>query len=193
MESIDVKARLTPIMDKLKKLESDQAGVSVDEAKETLRSLGAFSIPVLEELLSIAKSMKQEILTNDIPCLLAEYGLKTCETLDGTKIGIETFYETSQADKDKALLATWLSENGYSHIIKDTLALDKGSFDDRLRAFLAENGYSYSVDSAVNGATLKKTIKELIEAGHDRPPEQAVKVTMFNMAVVKPPKKEGSF
>jgi len=191
----DIRNRLVPIMDALHGLEDEppEVGKAASSIIQNAFFRDYFNIPTLEAILSEAKRQRDEILATDIPCLLGEYGMASCTMLDGTTIGIDTFYETSQKDKDREALISWLEEHGYGSIVKDTLALDKGAFDEKLSAFLASGGYSYSRDSNVNGQTLKKTIKDHLLAGGEMPPEDALEVKQYNRAVVKAPKKQKGF
>lgn len=193
--------RLTPIVGRYEHLQSDIA-IDLDKACKSLEGFGLFTIPTLEYALSQAKAECDRILQDDIPCLLAEYGLKKAELLDGSTIEPKTFYNTSQEGCDKSVLASWLEANGYGDIIKDTIALGKGEFDEELKNFLEENGYGYSKDSNVNGQSLKKVITDHIKAleklPYDEraarmPPEEAVKVKTFTQAVITKPKAPKGF
>ena len=144
-------------------------------------------ISIIENLLKHYKEVRDEILRTDIPMLMAEYGMRSAETMDGTKIGMSTFYETKQLDKQA--LADWLEMAGYGSIIKDNLALSKGSFDDRLESFLAINGYTYSRDSSINGMQLKAAVKEHLEGGGEFPPTDAISVSIYEQANIKKSKR----
>jgi hypothetical protein len=167
--------------------------VNKEQAIRTVKGLGFFSIPMLEEILSAAKAEKEDILTNDVISLLAEYGITEATMLDGTVVGKDVFYEVSQSGKDKELLASWLTANGYGSTIKDTLSFDKGSFKDEIVTMLQAKGYSFSRDSSVHPQTLKKTIKDHVLSGGQLPPEEACRVSIFERGVVKPPKEKKDF
>jgi len=164
-----------------------------DEAVMTVREMGFFSVQMLESLLAEAKSQANEILCNDIPLLLAEYGLSKATLSDGTEVGKELYTEVSQAGLDKELLASWLTEHGYASAIKDVLSFDKGAWQDEIGDFLREHGYSYSRDSSIHSQTLKKVIKDHVASGGELPPQEAVKVSMFERGVVKAPKLKRDF
>jgi len=194
-QTVNLTGRLQPLIERFQHL--DQTDFTSDtEAVQTRMALeknNFFTVPILEGLLAQAKRARDEILITDIPLLLAEYGLSEAKLTDGTLVTKETFFETSQSGKDKALLARWLCEHGYEQIIKDTVAFEKGSFDEKVEAFLASGGYSYSKTSDVNGQSLKKTIREHLLAGGELPPDEAVKVTIFERGVVKAPKEKKGF
>lgn len=193
----EITDRLTPFVTEYQRLTIDNVDECSDEEMEKARRIllahDLWTIPMLEKLCEMAIAEADRIVKTDIPCLLAEYGLAEATMLDGTTVSKATFYETSQANKDKNVLSNWLELNGYGSIIKDTLALDKGEFDPELESFLNEHGYSYKRDSNVNGQTLKKTIKDHILAGGSLPPEEGVKVSIFECAVVKSPKESKGF
>ena len=195
MSDMNIASRLNPLMKRFNELTgteflNDECRA---QARVTVEGLGFFSIPMLEDLLSEAKRVKEDILCTDIPCLLAEYGIAKATLDDGTVVSKDLFYEVSQAGKDKQLLARWLIENGYKSTIKDTLSFDKGEFQDEILSLLREKGYSFSHDSGIHPQTLRKTIKEHMEAGLVPPPEDACKVNIFERGVVKAPKDKDGF
>jgi len=191
----DITKRMVPVIERLDSLTKapDNLSEVIDLTAQNLRYTGDFSIPLLEELLSIAKRERDQILNDDIVCLLAEYGISSCVMQDGTAIGTEVVYETSQKDKDAELLASWLEAQGYGGVIKDTIALAKGEYDHDLEQFLIDNGYTFTRDSSVHSQTLKKTLKDHILAGKEPPPPEAVELKMFTRGVVKPGKKDKEF
>lgn len=188
----DITRRMVPVIEHLEALNAP-APEDMDAFIDAIKHIGIFTISALEEALSAAKRERDKILNDDIVCLLAEYGMTSCVMSDGTSIGTEVVYETSQKDKDAALLAQWLEEHGYGGVIKDTVALAKGEYDEELEHFLVENGYTFTRDSSVNGQTLKKTLKDHVLAGGDPPPEEAVSLKMFTRGVVKAGKKDKEF
>jgi len=188
-------ARMAPLVEIYNELTENK--FNNDDAKyaaiTTMKDMGFFSVPMLETLLSEAKYESSEILCNDIPLLLAEYGLSKATLSDGTEVGKELYTEVSQAGLDKELLASWLTEHGYASAIKDVLSFDKGAWQDEIGDFLREHGYSYSRDSSIHSQTLKKVIKDHVASGGELPPQEAVKVSMFERGVVKAPKLKRDF
>lgn len=144
------------------------------------------SIDLFEKIAKHYKAKRQQIVQTDIPCVLAEYGIQRATTDDGIEVSLETVYETKQ--RDKAVLAAWLESIGASDIIKDTFAFEKGEADLELLEFLGAHGYAFSRDSNVNGMSLKKVIRDHIEAGDGRPPADAVELSVFDQAKIKYPK-----
>jgi hypothetical protein len=175
---------LSLLITQLNELEKPSDQESLDSL---IAHLGSFpSISVIEEALKYFKAKRDIIERTDIPLTLAEYGVRKVEMADGTSVHIDTFYETRQGNKE--LLADWVESNGYSDIIKDTLAFSKGEVDPQLLSFLSEGTYSFTRDSSINSQTLKKVLKDHVAAGGELPPSEAVQVTIFESAVVKRPK-----
>jgi hypothetical protein len=158
-----------------------------EDVDSLISAIGPFpSIETLEEVCKFYRDRRDTIERTDIPCTLAEYGVKRVTMEDGTEVSLGTFYETKQGDKEE--LASWVEGNGYADIIKDTLAFGKGEVDPELLSFLTDKKYSFSRDSSINSQTLKKIIKDHVAAGGELPPSTALSVTIFESAVVKRPK-----
>lgn len=195
MGNANITNRMAPLIERHRELETVEFMDEHvrDEAIFTIKELGLFSIPMLTDILKEAKRERDEIVNTDIPLLLAEYGLSLAVLDDGTKVTKDTFWEVSQKDKDKDVLAAWLKSHGYQSIIKDTLEFEKGTDLSDLVAFLEAEGLSYERASEVHSATLKKVIREHVEAGGELPPEDAVKVSIFERGVVSFPKLKKGF
>ena len=181
---MNVKEQLSLLIGQLNQLDAPYPPEKLDEL---IAAVGSFPpIAIREDLLKSYRAKREVIERTDIPCVLAEYGLKSAEMDDGTNVGLATFYETRQGDKN--LFAEWLIAHGYGDIIKDTLAFGKGEVDEDLLAYLSERAYSFSRDSSINSQTAKKVIKDHLAGGGDLPPREAVEVTIFECAVIKRPK-----
>jgi len=186
----DIKTRLEPLTSRYNHLTQDLPA-DIESLQRNLDTSNLFTIPVLEALLDAAKEEAKRIVSTDIICLMAEYGISDATLEDGTTIKKTVYMETKQTDKMK--VAAWLEANGYGSIIKDTIAFPKGVYDERLERYLAENGYDYSRDSNINGQSLKKVVRDHVDAGGNLPPEDAIEVRMYEEAVVKPPKAAKGF
>lgn len=150
---------------------------------------GAYpSIEMIEDILSYFKAKRARIIEDDIPTFLAENGLKKAVAEDGTEVSTEEIITTKTVDEAKML--TWITANGGADLIKDSLSFGKGICDDRLVAWLADNGYTYSRDSGVHSQTLKKFITDRYkDMGTDGlPPADAVEAKPFVRAKIKAPK-----
>ena len=157
-----------------------------DTAEETF---GAYpSIEAIEDILAYFKAKRARIIEDDIPTFLAENGLKKVIADDGTEVSTEEIITTKTVDEAKML--AWITANGGADLIKDSLSFGKGICDDRLVAWLADNGYTYSRDSGVHSQTLKKFITDRYkDMGTDGlPPADAVEARPFIRAKIKAPK-----
>ena len=191
----NITSRLGPLIDSYRQLTSEESD-DIERAEELVEWAvdgGYFSIPVMEAALAVAKKRANVILCDDIPALLAEYGLSKAILEDGTEITKDTFWEVSQSGKDKEELASWLTLNGYESAIKDTFEFEKGSNLSEVISFLDSEGVSYDRRSEVHSQTLKKIIKDHYTAHGKLPPESAVKVSIFDRGVVKAAKKGKGF
>lgn len=191
----NMNARLRPLIDQYNALTQDRDTdeLTADNVAAALRATGAYSIPVLELVLKVAKQEANEIMVTDIPAMLAEYGLSKATLEDGTEVTKDTFWEVSQTGRDKAALASWLTSHGYESAIKDTFEFEKGSNLAELVAFINSEGLSYDRKSEVHSQTLKKILKDHYEKSGELPPEGAVKVSIFDRGVVKAPKNRKDF
>ena len=167
----------------------------LDEDHLAVRALGMFgdtpAIDELERMVSYFKARRDFIANVQIPELLAEYGLKKVTMDDGTTVETVPVLNTKTLDNEKMI--AWINSIGAQDLIKDNIALGKGLFDEKLRAFLAEGKYSYTLDSSVHGQTLKKAISDRFKlmGTEGLPPADAVQCTPFTTAQVKKPKDGG--
>jgi hypothetical protein len=143
-------------------------------------------LALLDRIQQDYKTYYNNIVRSDLPMALAEAGLSTAVTDDGVEVYTKTEYTTKTLDK--GLVSSWLEENGYGAIIKDSLMLEKGGFTPQLEETLSSLGVSYTRDSAINGAQLKATVKNHMEHGGDAPPKAAMAVEVFTEAKIKRPK-----
>lgn len=152
----------------------------------TAEELGpVVSLEFLEAVVSYIKRQRDSLVNGTIPKLLEDQGLTSIVTRDGTTVKIETSWNTTTNGCDKSLLAEWLESNGLGDLIKDSLEFGKGQINESVVAELRERGLEFSRKSDVNAMSLKAALKKHMEAGGDLPPEEAVKVSIFNRAVIK--------
>ena len=157
---------------------------SLEEIKMILGTTPKLAL--LDALVKDYKTYYNNISRNDLPLALAEAGLSNAVTDDGVEVFTKTEYTTKTLDKDAVV--SWLDENGYGAIVKDSLLLEKGAFTDDLASTLEDMGVSYTRDSTINGSQLKATIKNHMEHGGDLPPKNAISVEVFTEAKIKRPK-----
>jgi len=134
-------------------------------------------LAVLEEITKEYKTYYNNITRNDLPLALAEAGLSSAKTDQGIEVTTKTEYTTKTLDKESVV--AWLDDNGYGGIVKDSLMLEKGQFNEKLEAVLAKMGISYTRDSAINGSQLKSVVKQHMEGGGTPPPPNAMAIECF--------------
>lgn len=187
---MNVNEALKGLIDRIEGFDRPEDPHKTEGLIKMVQSLDGTS-PSLEMLQSAVKFFSDDrlaVVRDDIPSVLSEYGLQSAVMADGTRVTVDLFYETKQVDKAK--VAEWLERNGYGSIIKDTLALEKGQFDEMLEKFLEEGGYSYSKDSNVNGMSLKAVVRKHVEDGGEYPPVDTIDLKIIPQAKVTKPKGE---
>lgn len=171
--------------------DQDQFSEAVGTFMALIKAYRFESIPYLKAALRRLEGELYAINTDEIPAILAEYGLKKAVMSDGTEVSTELFIETHTVDK--VAMADWLKSIGAEDLIKDTIALGKGMFSPELREFLDKGGYVYKADSDCAAMTLKACIKKRYdEMGDDGlPPATAVEAKPYIRAKIKYPKAQG--
>ncbi len=137
----------------------------------------------LEEIVKQRKDDRDRILQDDIPAVLHENGLASAPLADGRTVIIEQVLSCSQ--KDTVMLGWWLEENGYDSVIKTTLEFPKGSDTSEAESVLKASGVDYTKQTSVHPMTLKKVIRDHLDAGGTYPPEEAVVVNVFERSKIK--------
>lgn len=140
-------------------------------------------IAKLEDEASLLKDDLRLIYEEELPCVLHENGLLAAPLEDGRTVVIEQVVNVKQGDKRS--LAAWLAARNYDSVIKTTLEFPKGSDTTAAEDVLHAQGVDYTKDLTVHPMTLKKVMREHIEAGGDYPPEEAATVTIYERAKVK--------
>jgi hypothetical protein len=135
-----------------------------------------------EEQLANLRRHYDSILTDDIPALLHEHGLSSVKMSDGTEVGLQMVYTVKV--KDKLKLVEYLEETGNDAIVKMEYDFPKGTNLLDVDAYLADLGIDYTKEITVHHMSLKKAIKEHLESGGDRPPEEAAEVNVYERAKV---------
>ncbi len=149
----------------------------------TIESLGDyFSIPVLEEVLKHYKRLDQEIISK---ALLEDLTDMDIDSFENEEVKAKIKMSVNASMKDKLLGADWLESHGYGDIIKSTLSFGKGELTPDILKVLDEKGLSYSLDSKVHPASLKKVISDRIKDGEELPPEGVINVSTFDYVEVK--------
>jgi hypothetical protein len=131
-----------------------------------------------KEALRLAQLSHEELSQKVIPSVMDAMGISDLTLEDGSKIGVETFYQASipETDRDKAF--AWLDAQGHAAIIKHEvkLSLQKGQLEEAELAskLLRDAGLEPTVDMKVHPSTLRAFAREEIEAG--RPLDPSINV-----------------
>ena len=133
------------------------------------------SIKELEESLGKLKAEYRQISENDIPRMLSELGLSEITLADGNKISTATYYSARISEEKRDEAFSWLSDNGFADIIKNTVSVSFGRDEDdsasKLVDSLEDNGYATAQKKWVEPMTLKAFVREQVEKGSDLPLE----------------------
>lgn len=189
MEANGTQVKVAELAQKVKIYESDfdmDDEENYREIENIARSFGpVVPIAKMEALVSFYKAKCKNITDKLIPDIMEEADLTELKLSDGTRVKIETSWNTTTKDCDSGLLAMWLEENGYGDLIKTSLEFGKGQLPENVVAELRERGMEFSRKSDVHASSLKAALKKHMEAGGELPPTEAVKVSIYNRAVVK--------
>lgn len=142
-------------------------------------------IKLLEDIVSYYKAKKQALITQDIPDLLAETGFNKIDT-EKYKIEIKT--NISVKTKNEELLHKWLKDNGYENFIKTNVQFKRGEVKSTLLTYLEDQGYNFIKADKIEPQTLKKIIKDIIEAEikneEDLPDKDICTINTFGYAKI---------
>lgn len=140
-------------------------------------------IKLLEDVLSYYKTKRHTLVTKDIPSVMQQMGINKATTIDGLSVKVDA--EVSIKEVNKIKLMNWATEHGYEDLIKTSLKFGKGDFNQDIETYLAEQGISYEKDSGIHPQSLKKIIRDRIEAQEELPSEDLIEVKTFNIAKIK--------
>ena len=128
----------------------------------------------LEEELRTAKQELRDIQEEQIPDVMMELGVSDVTLTDGRKLTIKEDLHAKIADKNRQEAHAWMVEHGYGDIIKNQVVVNVETGNQEslnsLLGILNNNAYEdYSLKNNIHFQTLKKFVKENIEAGVDIP------------------------
>jgi hypothetical protein len=182
-----------------KTVDFEEDNIPLNPLRETIAYVnkswnGNPPIKFLEDLLSYYNKKKRELETNTLPTLLKSMGLTDATTKSGYKISMKPEIQfkalSLMSDEQKQNLCDWLADNGAQDLLKDTVQLEKGEFDNKLEEFLDGEGYSYEKQSGIHHQTLKSFLAKIIEGRRrgenlDLPPEDVLQIDTFDVAKIK--------
>lgn len=147
---------------------------ALSEKSHELQKLDS-DIQDLEEKLGQLKANHRQLSEVDIPNMLSELGLSEITLADGNKISTATYYSARISEEKREEAFTWLSNNGFADIIKNTVSVSFGRDEDdsarKLVDSLEDNGYTTAQKQWVEPMTLKAFVREQVEKGSDLPLE----------------------
>jgi len=147
---------------------------ALSEKSQELQKLDG-DIQDLEEKLGQLKASYRQLSEVDIPNMLSELGLSEITLADGNKISTATYYSARISEEKRDEAFTWLNDNGFADIIKNTVSVSFGRDEDdsarKLVDSLEDNGYATAQKKWVEPMTLKAFVREQVEKGSDLPLE----------------------
>lgn len=169
------------LLDKVRKLRRE---ATPEEVQALINDLGETpSIPVLEEILKHYKQVERDILTKDLLEWMQENDMDKFEN-EEVRVQIATYVSAKVQDTDAAF--SWLNQNQYGDLIKDTLDFPKGELTDEIVSLLNQQGVSYSQKSGIHPQSLKKIISDRLKAGENLPDEDdGITVNYYDECKVK--------
>jgi len=133
------------------------------------------SVANAEEYLKSLKKDLQRLSTQTIPDAVSDANLLgDFTTADGTHVTIKPFVSASITKAKAEEAHTWLRDNNFGDIIKNTITTNAGQDHELVKQALStldDLGLSASVKEAVHPGTLKGFIREQVEAGTPVPLE----------------------
>lgn len=126
----------------------------------------------LEESLRKRKEDLKNLQTEVIPKEMKKLGMQSFTLSDGSTISIEKKYFAS-IPKDYTLEAMhWLEENGYGDTVKRVIQAQQprdNQKTEELKEWLFDNEINFDINQSIHHSTLKKIVKDTMEAGKDIP------------------------
>jgi|TARA_R100001510_G_scaffold57186_1_gene64500 hypothetical protein len=128
-----------------------------------------------EKELGKMKAQYRELSEITIPNMLSELGLSEITLKDGSKINTSTYYSARITEEKRDEAFTWLADNGFGDIVKNTVSVSFGREEDdsakELVDELETSGHTTLQKKWVEPMTLKAFVREQVEKGADLPLE----------------------
>lgn len=156
------------------KLENlDQGGLATVSELATRIREKTERVSSLEEALKQEKRQLLELSDHELPAVMAELDMSEIKLTDGSTITLKPTYGATITAANKEDAHTWLRDNNYDDIIKNTVSCTFGrGEDEKARQFsqlAATGGYQTEKNATVHAQTLKAFVKERIQAGEEIP------------------------
>jgi len=153
---------------------SDDQLTTVSELAQRQKDLEAQVAEQQDYLKSLEKQLRQ-VQEFDLPQAMEDAGLSEFKTKDGYRISIERKYAASIPAARREEAHQWLRENGYESVIKRNLTVQFGMGEDNVAGDIVGEmrqrlpDHKVTDEAGVHPQTLKKLVKECVEAGEDIP------------------------
>jgi hypothetical protein len=126
-------------------------------------------VKFLEEELKTSKKELLELTDQDLPAAMEEINMESFTLSDGSEVKvIPTYGGTIRAD-DRPQAHTWLRDNGYGDLVKNTISANFGMGEDNLAKDFYQSaldrGFQVDKKEAVHPMSLKSWVKEMTENG----------------------------
>ena len=130
-------------------------------------------VKFLEEELKSSKKQLLELTDQDLPAAMEEINMESFTLSDGSEVKImPTYGGTIRAD-DRPQAHTWLRDNGYGDLVKNTISANFGMGEDNLAKDFYQSaldrGFQVDKKEAVHPMSLKSWVKEMTEKGSEFP------------------------
>ena len=130
-------------------------------------------VKFLEEELKPSKKELLELTDQDLPAAMEEINMESFTLSDGSEVKvIPTYGGTIRAD-DRPQAHTWLRDNGYGDLVKNTISANFGMGEDNLAKDFYQSaldrGFQVDKKEAVHPMSLKSWVKEMTENGSEFP------------------------
>ena len=130
-------------------------------------------VKFLEEELKTSKKELLELTDQDLPAAMEEINMESFTLSDRSEVKvIPTYGGTIRAD-DRPQAHTWLRDNGYGDLVKNTISANFGMGEDNLAKDFYQSaldrGFQVDKKEAVHPMSLKSWVKEMTENGSEFP------------------------
>ena len=147
---------------------------AVSQLAEKLR-LQAELVEDIEQSLKEAKKTLYKLRDDTLPTALQELGLTGLTLKDGSKVTLRPTYGGHISEHNREEAYSWLRDNNYGDIIKNTVSCQfgRGEDEDAAKFYeeLTRQGMLVSQKTQVHAQTLKAWVGERVEAGDSFPME----------------------
>ena len=135
--------------------------------------LAELEVAQAQEALKEAQRKARDIGEHQIPELMDDIGIAEFTTKSGIKLSVKDNLRVSPPAARREEAWDWIEEHGYGDLVKRNVivgfARDEGDQCEELLEDLDAKGLRTKEERKVESATLKKFIKERLEAGDDVP------------------------